>query len=254
MAFEALLQPLQVVHAESGAASSLTTGAVTTTAGSLLIAIAGSFGNRFSGSVPITDNKGNTWQAAIAGTGVTQGFGGMWYAQNTNGGSGHTVTCTFTGSDAVNLTVIELPGMDTSSPLGSTATSTASATAHTTSSITANATVPEVFIGAYIGTGTTLQRVDSTFWAMAWRLQATFTFEGVCVCYRVVLPSTTDACTISASNEVGLMMLAGFKAAASTFSGGGGGGSLAWTPLTVLAGAGATLVRSVLSGAGPGRG
>ena len=34
----------------------------------------------------------------------------------------------------------------------------------------------------------------------------------------------------------------------------GSGGSLAWTPLTVLAGAGAALVRSVLSGSGPGRG
>lgn len=212
----------RIVATSSGTASSVTTAAVTTTSGNLLVAMVFCFGNQI-GATPVSDSKGNTWSSAIASTGVTQGWGAMFYVANATGGASHTFTFTPTGSDFLTMVVFEVENAATSSVLSNTNSSTASTTSHSSGNITANATVPEIFIGgmalsaAIEGAGST----TANYWSAALRgLAATGTTEGAVSSWRVVDPSTTDAFAVTtgtAGNET--ILIAGFKAASATTSG-----------------------------------
>lgn len=128
--------------------TSVTTPSMTTVSGNLLVACIGAFTNTIGGT-PITDNKSNTWTAAISSQGATEGWGAIYYAENCVGGSGHTFTFTPTASDFIRIAVIEITGVATSSALGDTSFSTTTGTSHDAGTVTAGAT-EEVGIGCYI--------------------------------------------------------------------------------------------------------
>ena len=252
MATYPTLQPLQFVSAVSaGSQTSVTTAGVTTTSGSLLVALVFAFGNTI-GATPVSDSKSNTWVAAIPSQGTTKGWGAMYYVANALGGASHTFTFTPSSSDFLVIGVYEIPGAATASVLNGTNFSTASTTTHDSGDITAGSAVPEIFIGGCAlsavleGAGT----ITRQFHALGLRVAATATTEGMCTGYRVVPVDTTDKFTLetgSVQNET--ILIAGFKAAEAA-----GGSGLTWAPLSILAGAGLSLVRTVASGGGMGRG
>ena len=245
------LQPANFVSAASaGSAASVTTTGVTTTSGSLFVAPVFAFGNNI-GSTPLSDSNGNTWTAAITTQGSTKGWGAMYYVANGIGGASHTFTFTPSSNDFLVICVFEIPGAKTSGVLGNTNFSTASTTTHASGTVTVGADDPEILIGgcalsaAAEGAGI----ITSQFHALAVRLAATGTTEGACVGYRVAPASTTDqfaVTTSSVQNET--ILIAGFKAAEAS-----GGSGLTWAPISILAGTGLSLIRTIASGSGMGR-
>jgi len=103
--------------------SSVTTNAITTTSGNLLVA-AVTWDNGSNATASMSDSKGNTWVAAT--TKQTDARHGQnmqsFYAKNISGGASHTVTATFSaGTVWVRLIVHEVSGLDISAPLDQTA-------------------------------------------------------------------------------------------------------------------------------------
>lgn len=183
-------------------ATSVTTAAIITRSGSLLVAIPMAFTNKV-GTTPITDSKGNTWVAAIAQQGNTQGWGAIFYCENCVGGSGHTFTFTPTASDFIVLAVVEITGMVLSGALNGTNFSTASGTTHSSGNVTAGAT-EELMVGAAACSKATegTPAVANSFIGLV--ALGGSSFEGMAMGVKLLPASTTDqfqATESSAFNE-----------------------------------------------------
>lgn len=247
----AILQPTVVTAKfSSGPAASVTTDPVTTVSGRLLVAVPIANLNNI-GATPITDSLSQTWATAIASFGNTQGWGAMFYVENCVGGASHTFTFTPTSNDYIGLIVVEFPGMALSGSLNQTDAQSSNASAtHTAGPITANATLPEVFVGVQVSTSFATVQVSNAYWGVAHRRNADVSTEGATVVYRVVHPGTSDSVSLTYTAEFGTTLIAGFKAAALS----AGGGGMSWTPVSVVAAAGTSLVRAIASGMTSGRG
>jgi hypothetical protein len=207
--------------APTGSFNSIVAPAFNSNSGDLLVAAFVTFGTHTLTS-PVSDNKSNTWSQAIGLTGVTQGFGWMYYAPNIAGGAGHVVTVALPIADFAALAVYEISGAALSSVLGSTNTSTASGTTHSSGNITSNSVVPEVFvgIGAVSRNAESAPVVSAYGWVPPLLKAAGASNEGFASGVRFVPQSVTDQFTFTDSaafNEA--CLIAGFKAASS--SGGG---------------------------------
>jgi hypothetical protein len=208
----------------SSAVTSITTNAITTTSGSLLVAVLVCFTNKI-GTTPMSDSKGNTWVAAVASTGTTEGYGAIFYVENCTGGASHTFTFTPTGSDFITIAVYEIAGAATSGALSNTNAASANSTTHSSGNITANATVPEIWIGggaiSHGVEGTPVITTGGTIFA----LPDGGTGEGLASNFQFADPSATGQFTFTTSSaNPETSMIAGFKMAAA----GGGGSGGAW--------------------------
>ena len=137
----------QAIAVSSGSAASVTTSGVTTTSGNLVVVAVAAFSN-IIGATPITDNKSNTWNAAITSFGATEGWLALFYAENITGGAAHTFTFTPSSSGFIAIAVIEIENMPTSSSLNHTATATGTGSTLTAGPITADAGIREIMVGA----------------------------------------------------------------------------------------------------------
>lgn len=208
-------------QATTAAASATSTPGITTTSGSLLIALVTTFGNTI-GASPMSDNFSNTWLTAVGSTGSGSGFSAMYYVPNCIGGVSHTATFTPNSADFMTITFIEVPGAALASVLSSSATSTASTSTHAAGPITANATVAEIFIGVgsvSLGTTPLLTTTNPHTWFQL-EAQSGAVTEGCFVAFRIMDPLASDSFTYTSGAGAEGVIVAGFKAAAS-----GGGGS-----------------------------
>ena len=117
----------QVTGKDGPASATVTTNAITTASGSLLVAFATGFnisGTPVNGWV--TDSKSNTWTYVAAASTISGAFEGvgMWYQLGGTRGASHTITFTPTGANNCNLHVIEITGHDTSTPFDTTTAAT----------------------------------------------------------------------------------------------------------------------------------
>lgn len=236
---------------QSASASSLTTTAISTTTGNAIIVAAVIFGNNFN-ATPITDSGGHTWSAAITSTGNTKGWGILYYCTNITGNAAHTFTVsTSGGNDFLAMRVFEVEGLQ-ASPLNQTAAASASGTTHATSSVQANSGVDELFVGfgALSATAEGTPTVNTA--EMAWSkdsLNAGASAEGIVAAVRFSPAGSSSAFSYTTANaQFETVGIGGFKFLSA------GGGVLSWAPLSVMAGAGLSLVRSIASGGGLGRG
>lgn len=224
----ATLHPWLVQYVGTAAfVNSITTSAIATTSGNLLVAIPTTFNTGTMTGTPITDSAGNTWTSGVAPFNSASGNAeiGLWYAANCIGSGTHTFTFTDTaGSGGMGFAVLEIGGC-TSTPLSNTSTgTTVTGGIASSGSNSANASVPEIFVGAGTvshGTGTPLNQTSP--WAQTVAISAS-TGEGIIVAVAIVDPSGSETFTYTYSGITGneAALIAGFKAATS---GGGGGGA-----------------------------
>jgi hypothetical protein len=170
------------VKAALGATSATIT--INTTTGNLVHADFNEYTPNATGAglfSSFSDSAGNTWLTAIASHGAAAGSTPFVqalskYAKNATGQNSNTYTYTCNGG-ATSLPifgVIEISGLDTSSPLDVAQSNTVSGTASpslTTSSSTAQAS--EIAIGGF-GTETIAVTLsaESTGWTTAWNLSS----------------------------------------------------------------------------------
>ncbi len=143
---------VQEVHAFGTAVASITTGAITTTTGSLLISNISSLNG--TGSPATSDSKTNTWAdsiGVITNTGVAI-YSRQQYVANATGGSGHTFTNTAGAAGYPMICVIEVSGY-ASSALDKTASKATdvTGTSHTTGNTATTSQAAELLVA--LGTG-----------------------------------------------------------------------------------------------------
>lgn len=222
MQFPALVQfdPKQ----SAGSVASVTSTGLTTTAGNLLVVLVTCFGNNI-GASPIADSKGNTWTAAVAATGTTEGYAALFYANNIAGGAGHTVTFTPTASDFCSILVFEISGQATGTVLGNTSATSAASTTHSSGNVTTGGSVGSILIGggaiSRAAEGTPNITVGSA-WVLVSRAGGASS-EGYVGGVRAAVSGVTDqfTYTTSSSNRE-TSLIAEFRAPA------GGGGAFAF--------------------------
>lgn len=216
----------QVSARSSGSAASVSTGAIATTTGNLLVACVFSFGNNI-GATPISDSEGNTWTAALSSTGSSNGFAAVFTAVVAAGDASHTVTFTPSSSDFIVIVVYEIEDADAADPVNEVNSSTSSTTTHSSGSITAGDT-DEMFIGgcaiSSVGEGggsnptkfwsTSIAGQSSTATTMGWRASVYLAASGESNSFDVTLSA--------ADNET--IFIVGIKSDASSGGGSGGGG------------------------------
>lgn len=213
--------------ASGASVTSVTTGAITTTTGNLLVALAASYVQ----TATVSDSKGNTWTnvaSFTAGTGRVR----MDYVLNATGGASHTFTATCGSADYPTITVMEFSGVATSSALDVSATDFVSggSSSHTVGPVTTT-DAGDVLIGVGSSPSSTSYTVSAPFTQD--RTLDTGALEGIVTGYY--LPGSTGNYsfdfTTSNSSAAARSIIAAFKPAA-----GGGGAVLRF--LTIL-GAGA---------------
>lgn len=100
--------------------TSLTTAAITTTSGNLIVAAYSTDENVTPFQATITDSKSNTYvdnhSFAHNGAGAFDIAVGIAYAKNITGGASHTFTVNNTGSQFVAIGASEFSGADTTAP------------------------------------------------------------------------------------------------------------------------------------------
>jgi len=116
--------------------ASITTPAITTTSGHLLVAIGTTKGLTLTGA-SITDSQGNTWAVAWANNTGGTGHAACFYVQNCVGGAGHTFTLSMAGDASSSaLSVAEFSGVALTSALDQVATASGATRPYTTAAIT----------------------------------------------------------------------------------------------------------------------
>ena len=222
------LQPtVSAIAQSSGTAASLTTGAITTTSGNLIVVCVFSYDSNI-GAAPVSDNKSNTYTHVIASFGTTQGFGAMFFCPNATGGASHTFTFTPSSNDFLSMGVLVIPNIKLTTPTWDFAVSSVDTATHATAAISVGTANPGVFVGAgalsFTDEGSPY--LTSTYWSLVGRLAASGTQEGIIMAYRVADTSTSDAFTYSAAqthNET--IMTASFVGQAQP-TGSSGGASI----------------------------
>lgn len=182
------------------AAASCTTGAVTTTNGSLFVASSSYCCAAFTS---VTDSKLNVYGNAVPDK--PDGAGGTIrqdYKAVGTGGASHTFT--LTGASAAfygTLSVQEVTGAATS-PLDKTATGAETNTAHTTDSTATTAQAAEILIGAggcFNPTGYTTD--TGAGWVQQTNLDTDANTEGLIVGTRIVAATSTYTYTYTSGNS-----------------------------------------------------
>lgn len=107
---------LQATKGRTASATSISSSAITTSAGSVLAACAVCDTGTFSGTPPISDNKGNSWtqiDVEISNFGTTGGSQRMrlYFSELTTVGAGHTVTSSYSAAVPSTLLVVEIGGL-----------------------------------------------------------------------------------------------------------------------------------------------
>jgi hypothetical protein len=124
---QAAIAFVNVQAAGNSGTSSVATAGISHTAGNLLY-VHGSFREGCASlSMAVTNTAGDTFTAIGSLTDNTTNMcSGQWYAKNIVGNGSDVVTLTVTGGTVVNIavTVMEFSGLDTASPLDSSATAT----------------------------------------------------------------------------------------------------------------------------------
>lgn len=216
-----MIRPIQCVSAFFNG-TVIATGNITTSSGSLLVAIVHAFTNTI-GATPVTDSKSNTWVQAIGSTGTTEGFSGMFYVENCTGGASHNFTFTPTASDFISITVLEIADAALSGALNNTAAQAQSGFTRVSGTITADGGVAELFVGGVgpqrVAQG--LMAVTQGNWFMARNRAATASDPGFTAACRRVESGTTDEASFSSNSNSDntTVLVAGFKEAVA------GGGS-----------------------------
>lgn len=158
--------------------SLVTTGAVTTTPGNMLVAIAEA-DTVVANGITVSDNKGNTW-ARVISTALAATFDlEVWVCKNiTSGGASHTVSASDSGGGVDSLLIVEeWSGQDTTAPSDKSIGATGSSTALSSGASAATTQAAELVIGAGVVSGnvtmalgagyTNLTRVNTTFSTLA---------------------------------------------------------------------------------------
>lgn len=145
------------VHAIASHATAATTSGITTTSGSALLYLCAGT----TSLTNLTDSKGNT--PVLVGSEITGGSGfkvRVYRAWNITGGAGHTATLTQADS---TLHLIEIKGVDTSSPQDQVNNINRTASPYTSPSITTTV-ADEILIGYQVcdgGTGSVFTHGNS---------------------------------------------------------------------------------------------
>jgi energy-coupling factor transporter transmembrane protein EcfT len=204
-----------------GGASSCDTGSITSTTGNLLVANWSTYTDIFSA---ITDNKSNTFTDAIAKLTTGNTNAGMQQKANASGGALHVFTMTLTGNGYTYLSVSEVSGAETSSPLDQTSTDiTSSVSSHTSGSTSATTQADEILIGFGTGeSGLTGPWTTDTGagWTEITNDPTTGLIQGIITGYRIVSATGSYAytCTSTTNSNTFANGIATFKA--SSFVGG----------------------------------
>ena len=136
-----------VTYANAGSANSLGSGALTNTAGNLLVAVVGTFQSPNAPTVTgVTDTQGNTWQLAAAGIGAVTHGGEIWYALGAVGGS-NTITVNLSLTGFVSGIFAEYSGLG-AFDVAAAAGDSSAGTSHS-SGATAAAGVGDLVLGGY---------------------------------------------------------------------------------------------------------
>ena len=213
----------QIVHsfAAGGAATSVTTGNLTTTGGDLIIVAVTDYSVSSLGSV--SDNKSNTWTQLTAQTGSVARTT-FWYAKNPTVGSNHTFTYSgCSGTCYPTIYVQVWSGSDLTAPFDvENGAKDSGLTTIQTGSITPNNANSLVVSAVNFWTNTNNPTVDSSMTLDDSRVyNPGFEFGGG-IAYIVQGSAAAINPTWSANVSGGnAAVIAAFKAA----SGGGGGGT-----------------------------
>lgn len=195
----AALAFVQKVSCAASASDTCTTASITTTTGNLIVVGAGYQEDAF---VSITDNKSNTYIEAIAEVACCSATnkGQQRYKANASGGASHTFTLTgASGSFYGEISVAEISGAATASPLDKTMTGTETSTDHSSGSTATTSQANEILIG--FGTsrdGATLTTDTGAGWTEIDRYEATANIPLI-TGYRIVSATGTYAYTYTSS-------------------------------------------------------
>ena len=180
---------IQYTVAQAGSVASLTTPAINTTSGSVMVACLSNFGPT-TPTTAMSDNKSNTWIIATRNNSTPSGA--IFYCENCTGGSGHTFTFTPTGSSFIAVGVVEIGGARATGALNAATNSNASVTTHHSGTVTATSTDDELMIGcggvSYSNEGTPV--VANGFFTIA--ALADGSPEGLAFGYKRLAASATD--------------------------------------------------------------
>lgn len=201
----AALAVVQTVSCETLGADTCVTSGVTTTSGNLFVASTGYCCIAFTS---ITDSKSNSYTDSISE--LAEGAftrGRQQYKANGTGGASHTFT--LTGASAGffgTLSVTEVSGAATTSPLDQTATDTdplGHGTSHATASTGTTAQANEILIG--FGTDSTVGTTYATDTGAGWNeltnVGADADSEGLLTGYRIVAATGTFTYTYTSSQD-----------------------------------------------------
>lgn len=141
---------VQINSAANGNTASLSSSALTVTAGNMLLVLAvGAGSNVASYQLSISDTQGTSFTQAVAGGYESAQFSGhlwAWYAPNITGGA-DTITLSYpSGTNFIQLHVLEVSGIATVTPLDKTGTNSVSSSTSTTVSTSAAITQSSEYV------------------------------------------------------------------------------------------------------------
>lgn len=117
----------------AGTATSITTGAVTTTTGSCLLLFMNWSSATFTS---VTDSKSNSWTQVSTELNASSHKTRCYVCYNATGGASHTFTLTLAASNDLNLFMVEIPGAATSSGVDQAGRTSDSSSPFTTTGLT----------------------------------------------------------------------------------------------------------------------
>lgn len=203
---------VQSKSAQSAAATTLTTPAMTSTSGNFLVAVVDSSNRTFSGS-PVSDSKSNVWASAWA-----TARAGCYYVPNIVGGASHTVTVTPPGgSSACAIAVAEFSGVNAVSPFDRAAFASTTTEPRSSGLTAATRQAEELLIGGAAAnhiTNIPYSTINGDFTDAVALRSIINGVEGIIVSYRIVQELGTYSYGFSNGHEdQDAVGIATFKAA-----------------------------------------
>lgn len=178
---------VQSVSVSGNNVSSITTAAISTTTGNLLVASLAHFGNFSS----FTDSQSLAWTTSISELSVNDDVNGKLrqvYNQNITGSASHTFTLTLTANNYPTIAVEEISGQVTSGALDQTATvkETSSSTSHVTANTVATTQANELMVGVGSTSHTVATYTIGGSWTQRENIPTSSTAEGIVMGTRIV--------------------------------------------------------------------
>lgn len=134
---------VQSVSAQSSNSSALTTGAITTTAGNLIILDGIWYGSTFTSFTDSKSNSWTTWPPGVIANTLRAKANENYNGNLTSAGAGHTFTFNISAPSYIVIAATEVSGQDTTTPLDKTATKVNDTGHNTTHTCTATATTSQ---------------------------------------------------------------------------------------------------------------